>query len=138
MIKRGEDPMTSELSGLFSGVLDGFKRIILTAEGWDKIIPVHGDPEQFWDDLRDHIYSLSKTMIEASKISHVSLHQLLDEYGRLKLWGQEFKAQLPSNARGSLDSHLRHDKELRENVLGLFQHINNQIDRSKCNLCLKT
>lgn len=136
MIKHGKDSMTSELSDLFSSVLDGFKRVILTAGGWDKT--GHGNSGQFQDDLGDHLHSSSNTITETSKTSHVNLHQLLDEYGRLKLWGQEFKAQLPSNARGSLDSHLRHDKELRENVLGLFQHISNQIDRSECNLCLET
>ncbi|KAK2877137.1 hypothetical protein FQN49_001381 [Arthroderma sp. PD_2] len=59
------------------------------------------------------ILSLSEEHCRVIRLKQVHLPQLLEEYGRTKIWGDQTKAELPSTARGSLDDTLRHDTELR-------------------------
>ncbi|KAK5653697.1 hypothetical protein OQA88_8728 [Cercophora sp. LCS_1] len=51
------------------------------------------------------------------KLGQVSLESLLEQYGRLKIWGDQARADLPARARGSLGDTLRHDNELKSTVL---------------------
>ncbi|SPO04609.1 uncharacterized protein DNG_07294 [Cephalotrichum gorgonifer] len=46
-------------------------------------------------------------------LNQVDLTLISDEYGRVKIWGDQTKAYLPPRARGSLDDTLRHDEQLK-------------------------
>lgn len=46
----------------------------------------------------------------------VHVADIVDEYGRAKIWGDQTKACLPEKARGSLDDTLRHDTDLKSQV----------------------
>ncbi|RYP52482.1 hypothetical protein DL768_002309 [Monosporascus sp. mg162] len=46
-------------------------------------------------------------------LKQVRFPDILEEYGRTQIWGDQTKAVLPARARGSLDDTLRHDDELK-------------------------
>jgi hypothetical protein len=54
------------------------------------------------------------------RLEQVHLPDILDEYGRTKIWGDQTKADLPARARGSLDDTLRHDDELKHLVQAIL------------------
>ncbi|RYP17412.1 hypothetical protein DL765_004542 [Monosporascus sp. GIB2] len=49
----------------------------------------------------------------AISLEQVRFPDILEEYGRTKIWGDQTNAVLPARARGSLDDTLRHDDELK-------------------------
>jgi len=56
-------------------------------------------------------------------LDQIHLPQISDEYGRLKIWGDQTKAELPARARGSLDDTLRRDDELKQLVRGILRRL---------------
>jgi hypothetical protein len=48
-----------------------------------------------------------------AKSDDTDLTRALDVYGRLRIWGEETRAILPSSSRGSLDDALRKDHKLK-------------------------
>lgn len=52
----------------------------------------------------------------------------LDEYGRLRMWGEQTKAVLQSETRGSLDNVLRKDEQLRGAVLNILTSLQAQLE----------
>ncbi len=63
---------------------------------------------------------LQKESHQTVRVEQVNVASVLEEYGRLKIWGDQTKADLPAKARGSLDDTLRHDGELKDVVLGIL------------------
>jgi hypothetical protein len=51
----------------------------------------------------------------------------LDEYSRLKIWGDQTRACLPREARGSLDDVLRHEPELRSMVVEGIEQLKEEL-----------
>lgn len=64
-------------------------------------------------------------------LKHIRLPGLLEEYGRVKIWGDQTKADLPAMARGSLDDILRHDNELKDLVHAILVRLGALLDRGK-------
>lgn len=56
-------------------------------------------------------------------LEQIHLPEILEEYGRAKIWGDQTKADLPERARGSLDDTLRHDSDLKQLVEGIFMRL---------------
>ncbi|KAK3339682.1 hypothetical protein B0T25DRAFT_560394 [Lasiosphaeria hispida] len=50
-----------------------------------------------------------------------------DEYARLRIWSQDFRAALPDQMRSSLGDTLRQDSELRSQVVSIFEMLNRQL-----------
>ncbi|KAK3360710.1 hypothetical protein B0T25DRAFT_602509 [Lasiosphaeria hispida] len=59
----------------------------------------------------------------------LDLENVLHEYGRLNIWGDQTKANLPPRARGSLDDTLRHDAKLKNLVLGILLRLNTLLEK---------
>lgn len=60
----------------------------------------------------------------AVQLGFVNVSNLLDEYGRFKLWGEQARANLPAEARGSLDDTIRDrsdTKALVSSILSVLQ-----------------
>ena len=69
------------------------------------------------------LYSLGDQSCRVIHLKQVSLERVLDEYGRLQVWGEQARAVLPQYARGSLDDILRNDHNLKEVVNGMLSQL---------------
>lgn len=62
------------------------------------------------------LMALSEENCRVIWLEQVHLQGILEEYGRMKIWGDLIKAFLPARARGSLNDTLRHDSGLKHSV----------------------
>lgn len=74
------------------------------------------------------LFALNKDNCRVIRLNQVNLQEILEEYGRLRIWGEQTKATLPERARGSLDDTLRHDPSLKEMVLENLDQLNDQLN----------
>ncbi|KAK5656740.1 hypothetical protein OQA88_4288 [Cercophora sp. LCS_1] len=91
-----EDDRSQFLSQAYHECVDAFGKFLLSLDANDRPAAV----------------------LEAARNRNIS-----DEYGRLKIWGSQARAELPPRARGSLDDTLRHDEELRSLVGGILSRL---------------
>jgi hypothetical protein len=54
-----------------------------------------------------------------------------DEFGRLRIWGEETCAILPQNARRSLDQQLREDGDTKQIAIRSLRRLDNHIERGQ-------
>ena len=84
------------------------------------------------DNFAFFLHSASKQSAESSSwpatLRSTAMERAFEEYARLRIWGQDFRAGLPDLARSSLGETLRYDKELREQVESMFSMMNDQIE----------
>lgn len=64
-------------------------------------------------------------------LEQVDLPEILEEYGRIKIWGDQTKADLPARARGSLDDTLRHEDELKCLVQAILMRLRGILGQGK-------
>ncbi|KAH0560048.1 hypothetical protein GP486_003435, partial [Trichoglossum hirsutum] len=64
-------------------------------------------------------------------LEQVHLSEILEEYGRIKIWGDQTKADLPEKARGSLGDALRHDDELKHLVQAILTRLRALLGQGK-------
>ncbi|TRX91836.1 hypothetical protein FHL15_007155 [Xylaria flabelliformis] len=57
----------------------------------------------------------------------IDFNYLLDVFGRLRIWGEQTKASLAPNARGSLDDFLRNEERLRQEVQEVLEQLEIQL-----------
>ncbi|KAJ5773290.1 C2H2 type zinc finger domain protein [Penicillium paradoxum] len=69
------------------------------------------------------VQALSEDDCRVVHLEQIQLSEILEGYGRIKIWGDQSKAELPARARGSLDDTLRHDDELRSLVQGILTRL---------------
>lgn len=62
----------------------------------------------------------------------VDIDEISDAYGRIKIWGEQTKADLSSRERGSLADTLRHDKELKKLIKDILKRLRNILREGKC------
>ncbi|KAM0346235.1 hypothetical protein ACHAPU_005661 [Fusarium lateritium] len=93
----------SSLADLFQHCVDTYSRLLLA--------------------LADESYQVATS-------SQVNAEKALNEYGRLKVWGEQSRATLPDPARGSLGDTLRHDETLKNNVAEIFLLLSRQLERA--------
>ncbi|KAI2618440.1 hypothetical protein GGR54DRAFT_605477 [Hypoxylon sp. NC1633] len=75
------------------------------------------------DSFGRFVLALTEDNCRVIRLEQVHLPEILEEYGRTKIWGDQTKAVLPARARGSLDDILRQDDELRRLVQGILQRL---------------
>lgn len=73
--------------------------------------------------FREFLLALGEANCRTIVLKQVDLSEILEEYGRAKIWGEQTKADLPARARGSLDDVLRHDEDLKKLVQGIFMRL---------------
>lgn len=66
------------------------------------------------------VKTLSEDDCLVVNLLQIDVQKVVDEYGRVKIWGMDTKACLPARARGSLDDTLRHDAELKKLTHGIL------------------
>jgi hypothetical protein len=71
----------------------------------------------------EYLLVLSEKDCRVIRLGQVHLPEILEEYGRTKVWGDQTKADLPARARGSLDDTLRHDAELKYLVQAILMRL---------------
>lgn len=57
------------------------------------------------------------------RLEQVDVNRTLEEFGRVKTWGYQTKATLPSGARGSLEDTLRDCFELQSTVRSILHRL---------------
>ncbi|KAJ5721902.1 C2H2 type zinc finger domain protein [Penicillium malachiteum] len=65
----------------------------------------------------------------AISLDQTDVAQIIDGYGRAKIWGNQTKVVLPERARGSLDDTLRYDDELKSLVRGILIRLGALLDQ---------
>ena len=91
--------------------MEGFKHLLFTLR----------TPKDTDADVLNHAAFRSGT-IKADLIERA-----LDGYARLKVWGHDFRAELPDRARSSLGARLRDRPEMRSQLTGILETLNKQI-----------
>lgn len=81
--------------------------------------------------FRSLLLALSEKDSYVIRLKQVRLPEILEEYGRTKIWGDQTKADLPARARGSLDDTLRHDDELRHLVQAILVRLRALLGQGK-------
>ncbi|KAJ5738351.1 Tetratricopeptide-like helical [Penicillium malachiteum] len=65
----------------------------------------------------------------STSLDQTDVAQVIEGYGRAKIWGSQTKVDLPASARGSLDDTLRHDYELKNVVKGILIRLDALLDQ---------
>ncbi|ORY12687.1 hypothetical protein BCR34DRAFT_287730 [Clohesyomyces aquaticus] len=60
-------------------------------------------------------------------IKQAHIMQSLEEYGRLRMWGEQTRADLQPDTRGSLDNTLRDDGELKDAAVSMLRSLRTQL-----------
>lgn len=64
-------------------------------------------------------------------LNQLKLDKVLEEYGKLKIWGHQAHAELPSSARGSLEDILRHDEQLKQLTSSILMRLTQLLHQGK-------
>lgn len=83
------------------------------------------------DAFRTFILALGEDSCRVIHLEQVHLPDILDQYGRAKIWGDQSRADLPARARGSLDDVLRHEESLKKTVRGIFVRLERVLDEGE-------
>lgn len=62
-------------------------------------------------------------------LEQVQLDDVLQEYGRIRIWGSQTQAELPPRARGSLDDTLRQDEKLKYLTKSILMRLARLLDQ---------
>ncbi|KAJ5173651.1 Tetratricopeptide-like helical [Penicillium coprophilum] len=79
----------------------------------------------------EFLLALSNRECRVIRLGQVQLSEILEEYGRTKVWGNQTNAELPARARGSLDDTLRHDDELKDLVQAILMRLRVLLNQGK-------
>ncbi|KAI1497400.1 hypothetical protein F5X99DRAFT_397088 [Biscogniauxia marginata] len=74
------------------------------------------------------LLSLGEVNCRVVALGQVDVQRALEEYGRLKIWGQQTKATLSTQGSAGLDMSLRHEPQIREGLLEILAQISHQLD----------
>ncbi|RYP55838.1 hypothetical protein DL771_012305 [Monosporascus sp. 5C6A] len=80
--------------------------------------------------FRTLLLALGQEECRVVRLEQANFTALLEEYGRVKIWGDQTKADRPARARGSLDDTLRQDSELKDVVHGILQRLKALLDEA--------
>lgn len=75
--------------------------------------------------------TLGEEGCDVIRLKRVHLPKILEEYGRIKIWGDQTKAGLPARARGSLEDTLRHQEQLKCLVTEILIRLGALLDQGK-------
>lgn len=65
------------------------------------------------------------------QLGYINSSQVSAEYGRLSIWGEQSRANLPARARGSLDDVLRRDEEVKGLVRAILLRLDAVLRQGK-------
>ena len=77
------------------------------------------------------LVSLEAESCRAVQLGYIDSSHVVDEYGRLNVWGEQSRANLPARARGSLDDTLRNDDDVRSMVQGILLRLDAILGKGK-------
>ena len=83
------------------------------------------------DLYRTFLVHLSDKSCRAVRLEQVDVQRVLEEYGRFRIWGEQSRAALSPLARGSLDSILRDDDQMKGLVFGILGQLERQLTLGK-------
>jgi hypothetical protein len=69
--------------------------------------------------------------LETRDLLSTLVPKVKDEFGRLRIWGEETCAVLPQNARRSLDQQLREDENTKQIAIRSLRRLDNHIERGQ-------
>ena len=92
-----EEPGARDLATLFGKCIQKFKHLLFA--------------------LRAPRPSLDPKLVERA----------LDRYARLRIWGHDFRAEIPDRARSSLGERLRDKPGVRHQLVGILETLNKQL-----------
>jgi hypothetical protein len=69
--------------------------------------------------------------LETRDLLSTLVPKVKDEFGRLRIWGEETCAILPQNARRSLDQQLREDENTKQIAIRSLRRLDNHIERGQ-------
>src|SRR6266576_222826 len=72
---------------------------------------------------RQLLLALNAENCRVVQLEQVDVSRIQDEFGRVKIWGDQTKATLLPRARGSLDDTLRNNSDLKDTVLGVLKRL---------------
>ncbi|TAQ89813.1 hypothetical protein B7494_g1858 [Chlorociboria aeruginascens] len=76
---------------------------------------------------RHFLKLLSREPRRVVRPEEVDVTKALEEYGKLRTWGEETRAALPADARGSLDDVLRKDATLKDAAIRILTKLQRQV-----------
>ena len=82
------------------------------------------------DSYRQFILALNHENCRAVCLQQVELPAILNEYGRLKIWGDQTRASLPEKSPGSLDDTLKNESSLKDVVLNILRRLQAQLGQA--------
>src|SRR5437667_10564414 len=88
--------------------------------------------------FKQFLLHLSREDCRVIRLQQVRRSEILDEFGRLKIWGEQARATRPENTHGSLDDSLTHDRETKTIVMNILHLLFDYLERRMCFLYPKT
>jgi hypothetical protein len=82
------------------------------------------------------LFALNAENCRVVRLEQVDVTRILDEFGRVKIWGDQTKATFQPRARGSLDDTLRNDSGLQGTVGGILSRLRWCLDQGR-SFCIK-
>lgn len=74
---------------------------------------------------------IGKKSCRIVRLEQVNVGRILEEYGRLRIWGEQTRAALPEKTRGSLDDAMRNDESLRSNINSILTQLSRHLSRGR-------
>lgn len=103
----------NDLGALFRKCMEGFRQLLFALQG----------PKDVAADVSDN------SEVRRGTLRADLLERVLDGYARLRVWGHDFRAELPDRARSSLGAKLRDKPEMRQQLAGILESLSRQIAR---------
>lgn len=94
-------------------------------------VPISNSYLECIQSFESFLQALIKKDCRVICLEQVHLAEIVEEYGRTKIWGDQTKADFRAGARGSLDETLRHDDELKHLVHVILMRLRALLDQCK-------
>ena len=72
---------------------------------------------------RELLLALNAEDCRVVRLEQVDVTRIQDEFGRVRIWGDQTKATLLPRARGSLDDTLRNNSDLQDTIRGVLKRL---------------
>lgn len=74
---------------------------------------------------------LGKQNCRIIRLEQANVGKILEEYGRLQIWGEQTRAALPERTRGSLDDAIRNDDSLKDAVDSVLMQLSRHLSMGR-------
>jgi len=83
------------------------------------------------EQFRKFLIDVGNLLSQTVALRELDVTRSLEEFGRLRTWGEETYAALPSSSRGSLDDKLRHNQDMKNIIVQTLQRLKRGIEAGK-------